>query len=655
MGSTSLAETEDPATVPPRPPEIQTLWDENPGTRTYNASNAADFQDIRGGLASDEHIRLVEVSSLSSESRLLSLKFLSVRLDNSPEYSALSYTWGPPGVDPLSNINGYRFTPNLIACLSELMFQAPGLWWIDALCINQDDLDEKSQQVKKMRDIYARAHRVYVWLGPTWTDSNPNFNDGLAGMHILNRIQHLGSQGAIDNGGPPLKFANGQLQKLEFPEIDSPIWQGLVTFLCRPYFSRMWVLQELTVAKGDIFFMCGDMILNYHTIYNTIEFMKRQGWKTPLLNLSKRYGLDTGLPAFDFIDTITLFRVHHQTHKEASLLLTLDHCRNYQSTDPRDKIIALLGIIAPEELALNELQPDYSQPASEYFREVTGALIMHHRSYHVLTMVEARCGDDNSLPSWVPDYGTRWNNPFHALQYIEESETSFDGQRTPGSNILRVSACILDEIETVSLARASIGADIDAIVMTWLSMAAVPWEADIWDWLSRAVDDQDGVWGKIDSFWRTLIGNQWVVDGLRTRDAPANCLYLFLGNVLKSRLKLEYRDKSIGLMDAWKEKIDVQRLVIDPLYSGEADAYRKLVLDSGAYNTFFLTKAGRMGLGPWTLQSGDKVTTLAGGNSLLYIRGGSERAKFVGHGYVHGLMNGSELDLERQYLAMNLE
>ncbi|KAI4271470.1 MAG: hypothetical protein L6R38_006868 [Xanthoria sp. 2 TBL-2021] len=137
-----------------------------------------------------------------------------------------------------------------------------------------------------MPDIYARAQQLYVWLGLTW---NNGLNDGLAGLHLLVKIYHLGSQGDIDNGGLPLEFADDQLQKLGFPDLDSPIWRGLLVFLSRLYFKRMWVLQELAVAKGDIFVMCGEMILLYRILNYAIHFMDRQGWRIPMLALAREY------------------------------------------------------------------------------------------------------------------------------------------------------------------------------------------------------------------------------------------------------------------------------------------------------------------------------------------------------------------------------
>ncbi|KAL8801197.1 MAG: hypothetical protein Q9182_004646 [Xanthomendoza sp. 2 TL-2023] len=358
----SASDDDDPATR--NPDLLEKLLDDHPGSRTYKATNAAEFEDVRGEIPSDEHIRLVRISSLDPGGSRLLLQWQQVPLQFADEYNALSYTWGAPSANPLSNIKGYRLTPNLMSCLAELMVQAPGLWWIDALCIDQDNLDEKDQQVKKMRDIYAKAQKLYVWLGP-------ESNDGQAGLHILVKICDLSSQGKIDQGGPPLDFDDDQLQSLGLPETTSPIWRALLVFLSRPYFTRMWVLQELAVAKKDISIMCGEYILSYQVFYYALRFMDRQGWRVTLQSLARTYDMDTSLSAFHFIDTITLFRVHLQRKDQRSLLFYLDTCRTYQSSDPRDKIIALLGIIAPGERVIKELEPNYSQPVADYFRQVS--------------------------------------------------------------------------------------------------------------------------------------------------------------------------------------------------------------------------------------------------------------------------------------------
>ncbi|KAL8764777.1 MAG: hypothetical protein Q9209_007886 [Squamulea sp. 1 TL-2023] len=629
-------------------PEVQQLSKDRPGDRSYTSSNASDFKDVRDKLSSDEHIRLVEISSLDAERRALSLGWIEVPLNEAPAYNALSYSWGPQTTDSLSNIKGYRLTPNLLSCLSELTVQVPGLWWIDALCIDQDNPIEKSQQVKKMRDIYARAQKLYIWLGP-------KHSDGMPALLTLYKICRLESEGFMDQEKSLLEFDSDQLHRLGLPRTDSPVWQALLIFLSRPYFKRMWVLQELAVARSDISIMCGELILSYQILYHAMRFMDCQGWKFALMNLARQYDIPTDLPAFHFIDTITLIR---HSLQQRPLTFYLDPCRSYQSTDPRDKIIALLGLIAPGEQVIQALEPNYSQSAAVYFREVTGALIVHHRSFNLLAMVEARSAStDISLPSWVPDYSELWYNPYHAGTFVSIPGT-FSGYWTSGSSVLDVQACILDEIDIVSADAGSIGSNVDATVMSWLSLAAQVAGADAWQWLSSAVDDQHPASRAFDSFWRTLIGNKSErtghVDG-PVPDAPKNYLYLFLGTLTHFLFETADPANLKSLAENWEKTIDVQRLIFEPVKQGKTRVYSRLLLDSVSYNTFFITKAGRMGMGPITVQGGDKVATFSGGTSLYFVRPTASGHRYVGHGYVHGLMRNPRADEGRPYQEINLE
>lgn len=177
-----------------------------------------------------------------------------MRLSEPPAYNALSYIWGEPSADPLLNLMGYRLTPNLMTCLLELMVKSPGLWWIDALRINQDDSIEKSQQVKKMCNIYAGAQKVYSWLGS-------KADDGIPALRILAILYRFTLNNTTDNGGLHFDFDDNAPEKLKLPKVDDPSWNGLIHFLSRPYFERMWVLQELAVAKDSIFIICGNIVV----------------------------------------------------------------------------------------------------------------------------------------------------------------------------------------------------------------------------------------------------------------------------------------------------------------------------------------------------------------------------------------------------------
>ncbi|KAH9208075.1 heterokaryon incompatibility protein-domain-containing protein, partial [Leptodontidium sp. 2 PMI_412] len=91
-----------------------------------------------------------------------------VRFKDKPEYEALSYVWGKPKVTESISLNGQPFniTTNLFLALRRLRHEdKPRLLWIDAICIDQSNTQERQQQVSRMKEIYSCASKVTVWMG----------------------------------------------------------------------------------------------------------------------------------------------------------------------------------------------------------------------------------------------------------------------------------------------------------------------------------------------------------------------------------------------------------------------------------------------------------------------------------------------------------
>ncbi|KAH8901247.1 HET-domain-containing protein, partial [Thozetella sp. PMI_491] len=145
---------------------------------------------------------------------------ISVRqelVSNKCEYEALSYVWGNVEdsgsiiVDIESRLTVAR---NLLIALQYLRRpDQPRILWIDAICINQQDMDERSRQVTYMYEVYRHAKSVYVWLGL----ENENSDLG---------ISHL------DAIGSPL-------------DLSEDAWRAIFALLNRPYFERLWIRQEV--------------------------------------------------------------------------------------------------------------------------------------------------------------------------------------------------------------------------------------------------------------------------------------------------------------------------------------------------------------------------------------------------------------------------
>ena len=112
-------------------------------------------------------IRLVEILPGERDAPL-SCTLIETSLDSQHQYRALSYVWGDVNIRAPILCNGIEFhvTLNLISAMKQIRsVEIPVTFWIDAICINQDDLKERAAQVQMMRDIYRSAELVIVHLG----------------------------------------------------------------------------------------------------------------------------------------------------------------------------------------------------------------------------------------------------------------------------------------------------------------------------------------------------------------------------------------------------------------------------------------------------------------------------------------------------------
>lgn len=123
----------------------------------------------------DSAVRFVVLNEALSETGKIQCNLAYCSLDDPNMYAALSYTWGSPDITTPILLNGieYQVTTNLAAVLERMRctgYEGSALW-IDALCINQQDILERNRQVQLMRKIYERASIVVIWLGEEGNNS----------------------------------------------------------------------------------------------------------------------------------------------------------------------------------------------------------------------------------------------------------------------------------------------------------------------------------------------------------------------------------------------------------------------------------------------------------------------------------------------------
>ncbi|KAI0456681.1 heterokaryon incompatibility protein-domain-containing protein [Xylaria acuta] len=394
-----------------------------------------------------------------------------VSLTDEPEYEALSYTWGDSSATQPIQVNDdpRPVTRNLVSALQHLRHEDHDRYlWVDAVCINQADTAERGQQVSIMGQIYSKAKSVVVWLGPEESVAP----DALRPYSFLKRLPDLpqlkttlnerlpeelstssSSQLYIDDGERKnssevfmddtvlLAFTvlymlsqdahilalvkQGTAEQDSFRE---RILGALLEIFERSWWSRMWVVQEIVLAREvtvmygqisapwEIFASAGLTIERHRTsccfetrshvqhfwatltkISNEIleveqSQLLRRG-DDEVVRFIKDYGKEGAVaPRGGFM---------HQNRTKLSAYIW--HTRRRDATDPRDKIYGALGLV-PDWMDTEPIIPDYSISSYHVFRNATVKLIRGSRNFDILCGIQARWSDHRDLHSFIQSH-----------------------------------------------------------------------------------------------------------------------------------------------------------------------------------------------------------------------------------------------------------
>ncbi|RYP69863.1 hypothetical protein DL769_005156 [Monosporascus sp. CRB-8-3] len=349
-------------------------------------------------------------------------KLQYVNLDERPEYEALSYVWGDPNVTVPITLDGIRFpvTTNLHLALRYLRREdTRRTLWVDAICINQTDIAERNEQVMRMRDIYKYATKVVIWVGEDCT--NPPFGGSMAAEQIFTQLDRVArrerddaEEEAVDPGGWAFRVARRERDDAEEEAVDPVEWTfSILGFVCLPWFKRIWIIQESAVnLKAHI--ACGRASLPWlvflHGLMRSLPAMRLTWMAIDWLEyfLSNVVTLQTCLHLYhNWKDEI--LAANQIAARIARLLFELGG--NFQCTDPRDRLFAILGLVpgAFDALAATGLSVEYRRSAADIFRDLAVFLITQRRSLDILAAygvdwIESTTGSFTGKPSWVPTW-----------------------------------------------------------------------------------------------------------------------------------------------------------------------------------------------------------------------------------------------------------
>ena len=265
-----------------------------------------------------------------------------------PKYEALSYTWG--SVAQLKYIyiqdseaeSALAITRNLIEALQYLRYEDRSrVFWIDAICVDQKNISERGHQVVRMADIYRRASRVVIWLGPERDDST------LA----MRELDSLGSTVEVDWGICQVKPLSGDdydkwiEEPVPFVK-DRKTLASIDRFVDRSWFKRLWIWQEVRLSNTGALILCGEQSMSWNTFRNAIECLYRK--QEPSTKLER------------------LMNICDYDQLPSSLIDLLYYTKYAQCSDERDRVYAIMSL-ADDVLGL---EPDYSKNTEDVFKSV---------------------------------------------------------------------------------------------------------------------------------------------------------------------------------------------------------------------------------------------------------------------------------------------
>jgi hypothetical protein len=355
----------------------------------------------------------------------------------SQPYDALSYVWGP--MSPLEPIlvNGVEVEigVNLHSALEAL----PGRRdeparriWVDALCIDQQNDEEKGFQVAMMAKIYANARSVFIYLGEENESTRPFFD-------FLNRDHHvdIGKEDKLSDVA----------ESCGIPVLD--VVKGYIDFALRPWFGRIGVGQEYGLANFAPLFYCGTQFRNTRYLYRDLDMLDLG--VSAFTNLGQGdidYGLDRGRGYHDLMSCLDQVR-HIIKPDRLAIQGACIPSMEYQtmrrtSSDPRDIVYGMREFFeAPFREAFI---PDYTAAPEQLFMRLSAWFLVIDRWPNVFECFPKRLSPD--LPSWVRDF-TQWQQKvsFHI-------ERGFDSITDPTicaihEQVLYADCMELDEIVQV--------------------------------------------------------------------------------------------------------------------------------------------------------------------------------------------------------------
>ncbi|EFZ02213.2 heterokaryon incompatibility protein [Metarhizium robertsii ARSEF 23] len=586
-------------------------------------------------------------------------------------FTPLSYCWGTSSFTEHIVVDGHSFsvTPSLYNALRHFRKAVPppedpfkrfqgdkaeSYWWIDAICVNQNDVTERSSQVGLMTRLYKAAHMVHVWLGDEGDNSTQAMRLIRDLAYIPETPEDIESWNYIPKkagqtyrpdgpGRPMVKLPVHETTFLsEQEKLDN--YAAIIRFYQRPWFSRVWIRQEIALPS-DVIFHCGAETCNWKDVMRAADILTYFADEYHMPALQHDGLRDTHSFGSCFRKALGLYELREEISRRGGsygeLQVLALKWRDCLATDPRDKVFAMLPLTNPDE---TDVRADYAKDKQKLYRDTTLSLLRKNLDYLSGCQNPTR---SNGLPSWVPDlevpsrplltetnYGhdkslvNHWGNPPEDVAKFEH---------VPSEARLDIHGVIFDEVQAINeddyIEAESSNKDVRTISERWREFHESHRDALFEEW------EEQGNWEARD-------------ECLRMFDVPFNdseWQFHILGNTDGDTYR-EGGDRDGVRFKRWDDdNVDhdptlkrVKRLLpsdgtpfSDVL--GREDEYFANLRPLAIGRRMFFSSRGAIGLIPIEAITGDKVCFFDGcGCPFVIRRAGNETWVIVGQAYYFG-------------------
>jgi hypothetical protein len=542
-------------------------------------------------------------------------------------YQALSYVWGSTQDPGAIQVDGSDFTVTRSLMDFFTSFRSEYdcfVLWIDAICINQNDVAERNAQIRLMKRVYEGADSITIWLG----NEEPNT---LAAIQCAESLYfNIWSPRLAKEGSPERALSSFTSQDVhsliqDSQQLGRDRWEGLSDLLARPWWSRIWVYQEATApAKNGSRVVCGrisspfDILLTVNKLLFTFTKLA-QSQQPPDEGLT-RLGIRTSATGL-FIDLYTQLRREYLKNGTSNFLTMSDllpTLRQCASTNPRDKLYALI----PTSLDGADLvDVDYTLSVEDVYTNAALSFLQKHQNLDILGHCTAPEQDTIlKLPSWVPDW-TAKSVPTHFFKRRQDHAFDGEGRRLDGTvelgKLYNASAGTLVDVQHDETRRKLFcrGFTFDSVKMICPTSGDEHEPGRMERECSRWLEDANFTQPKALS--RTLIADSYRVGVDVAARGPHTQVHATDTELEQNLGGLEL---SVGIAGPH-----------------QASLGRRL----------FLTDKGYLGLTLKHVQIGDVVAILSGGQLPFVLRKVQGHYTLIGEAYVDGIMDGEAVELHK--------